>query len=138
MFHKVQDSFVDDFEAIAKKELQPQPNLTFEYGPYYLVETLPAASKAQTISALLGNVEKLDGKEGNAIKSHLRQWLSLLFGNVDAANQKMKRLRKVNSKAADIIPAAFEKVETTEKIPYYDILSLASIMHTETKKGGAK
>jgi CRISPR/Cas system-associated protein Cas10 (large subunit of type III CRISPR-Cas system) len=133
MFHKVQDSFVENFDEIVKRELTPQTNLSFEYGPYYIEE-----KNGTTIKSLLDNVDKLQNKEGNAIKSHLRQWLSLLFDNVDAANQKMKRLRTVNEQAKKLIDAGFENLDDQEKkIPYHDILSLSSILTQDTKKGGS-
>jgi len=135
MFHKVQDSFVEEFDEIVKRELLPQPELSFEFGPYYCGEH---ASKfgnkcENTIDELLSNVKKLDGKEGNAIKSHIRQWLSLLFDNKESARQKMIRLRKINKQASDLIPEKYEKLENVKTIPYHDILALASIL---TGKGG--
>ncbi|MDE6422853.1 MAG: hypothetical protein K2K95_05480, partial [Muribaculaceae bacterium] len=38
MFHKVQDSFVSDYESIVERELRPQPDISFEFGPFYLYE----------------------------------------------------------------------------------------------------
>jgi hypothetical protein len=138
MFHKVQDTFVDDFKEIVERELTPQAKLSFEYGPYYC--KVQEKYKDNTIGWLVSEIEKLNGKEGNAIKSHLRQWMSLLFDNVDAANQKMKRLRAINDQARATIPDIFDNVEnvTNGKIPYYDILSLSSILTQDTKKGGTK
>ncbi|GHT29221.1 hypothetical protein AGMMS49574_05340 [Bacteroidia bacterium] len=155
MFHKVQDSFVEDFNEIAKRELTPQLNLSFECGPYYCGKRaeqyadgtlIPKGEKAEsenckrTIEQLLQEVSCLDVKESNAIKSHFRQWLSLLFDNVDAANQKMKRLRAINVQAKNMIAECFENLSENEekKIPYHDILSLTSILTQETKKGGNK
>jgi hypothetical protein len=137
MFHKVQDSFVEDFDEIAKRELTPQSKISFEYGPYYCgkhAETF-GETCANTVDSLLKNLEKFEGKEGNAVKSHIRQWISLLFDNVEAANQKMKRLRTVNEKARKMIDANYETLNLSDKvsIPYYDMLSLASIMYVETK-----
>jgi hypothetical protein len=140
MFHKVQDSFVEDFKEIVKRELMPKSNLSFEYGPYYCGEHAKTFGNQckNTIDSLIHNIKQLEGKEGNAVKSHIRQWISLLFDNVEAANQKIKRLRTVNEKASKMIEAKYENLsssdtEITEMIPYYDILSLASIMYIETK-----
>ncbi|MDE5795964.1 MAG: hypothetical protein K2H75_02525, partial [Muribaculaceae bacterium] len=36
MFHKVQDSFISNFEEVSVRELRPQANISFEFGPYYL------------------------------------------------------------------------------------------------------
>jgi hypothetical protein len=138
MFHKVQDSFVENFNKIAERELIPQPSLTFEYGPYYCGEHAKSSGIdcEKTIEFLLQQVKDLKGKEGNAVKSHIRQWLSLLFNDIEAANQKMKRLRTVNEKASKMIDAKYERLNLSDEksIPFYDILSLASIMYIETKK----
>ena len=136
MFHKVQDSFIEDYNEIVERELTPQkePKLTFEFGPYYCgkyAETFGAQCNI-TVEDLLKNVKQLDGKEGNAIKSHIRQWLSLLFDNVEAANQKMKRLRSTNPDAAKLIDEKYEDAAKLEAIPYYDILSLATILIKRT------
>jgi hypothetical protein len=141
MFHKVQDSFVEDFSEIVERELKPQPNLSFENGPYYCGEHAQSGEKCKnnclnTVDSLLRNIKQLKGKEGNAIKSHLRQWLSLLFENVGAADQKMKRLRTLDKKAYELIDDKYEKLSagTTKEIPFHDILSLASILYINTKK----
>jgi len=135
MFHKVQDSFTEDYKEIVKRELTPQFGLSFEFGPYYCGAHAKEKECENTISSLLENVSKLKGKEGNSVKSGIRQWLNLLFENTDAANQKMKRLRTVNKTANTFIPDKFEKIEINEKnrkekpirVPYYDILSLLSL-----------
>ena len=36
MFHKLQDSFMDDYEELKQRELCPQKNIDFAFGPYYL------------------------------------------------------------------------------------------------------
>jgi CRISPR/Cas system-associated protein Cas10 (large subunit of type III CRISPR-Cas system) len=135
MFHKVQDSFVEDFEKIIERELTPQENLSFEFGPYYCKEQ--ERRKGTSIKDLMENIDLL--KKNNAIKSHLRQWLSTLFDNVGAADQMMKRLKIIHEKETSFIEEKFfnlsGKMKTEKiKIPYYDILSLASILFTETKK----
>jgi len=137
MFHKVQDSFVEDFREIVERELKPQPNLSFENGPYYCgshAETF-ASRCDNTIDKLLAGIE--DVKKDNAVKSHLRQWLSLLFDNVGAADQKMKRLRTLNKNAEKLIDKSYESLANKKDeitIPFHDILSLASILFSETKK----
>jgi len=131
MFHKVQDSFIEDYNEIVERELTPQkePKLTFEFGPYYCGDYAGTfgAQCRNTVEDLLKNIEKFDSMDGNAIKSHIRQWLSLLFDNVEAANQKMKRLRSINPVAEYLIEKKYEDAAKLEAIPYYDILSLATI-----------
>ena len=38
MFHKVQDSFVDTYKEIVQRELKPQENITFSFGPYISIK----------------------------------------------------------------------------------------------------
>jgi len=137
MFHKIQDSFVEDCHEIVKRELTPQPDISFEFGPYYCGSfALNLGVKCEnTVEKLILNVKELEGKEGNAIKSHIRQWLSLLFDNKDVARQKMKRLLTINKKAKDFIPDKYGNLENVKKIPYHDILALASILINEKKEG---
>jgi hypothetical protein len=133
MFHKVQDSFVEDFEKIIERELTPQKDLSFEFGPYYCGEH--EHGKETTVKTLLENVDLL--RNNNAIKSHLRQWLSALFDNVGAADQMMKRLKTIHESETAFIGKEFLNLSArTEKvvIPFYDVLSLASILFKETKK----
>ncbi|MDR1371265.1 MAG: hypothetical protein LBJ72_14265 [Dysgonamonadaceae bacterium] len=134
-FHKVQDSFVENFDKIAERELTPKPNLSFEAGPYYCGNRAMDIHKEKCtakLDCLISGTTKLGG---SSIKSHLRQWVEMLFDNIDAANQKMKRLRAVNRQAKDFDLEKYEKLNATDHviIPFYDMLSLASILQTETK-----
>lgn len=136
MFHKIQDSFAEDFNEIVKRELMPQPHLSFEFGPYYCGEHSTACDEKcnNTVKKLLEETKSFDDKDGNAVKSNLRQWLGLLSENVDAANQKMKRIRSVNDQARKFIDEKYEKISDQEmSIPFYDMLSLASLT-IETKR----
>jgi len=134
MFHKVQDSFITDIESIFERELQPQANLTLVNGPYFLRNT----NNWWSIDKLMKNVNSLksDDKRTNAIKSNLRQWLSLLYVDLNKAKQKQKRMESIlgdDWKAYEL-----ESLTVTEKKnPVYDILSLCSIRYKETK-GEAK
>lgn len=133
MFHKVQDSFTESWDAIAKRELTPQPNVSFEYGPYYINE---AKSDRWLVEDLKKKADKLDCKEGNAVKSHLRQWMSLLHDNPGMANQKLLRLKSMttNKDLYDIIDKVtfeYKSKELSYKTPVYDILAIHTI-NTQT------
>lgn len=136
MFHKVQDSFTEDWSAIAKRELTPQENISFQYGPYYINE---AKGDKWLVKDLKKKANKLDSKEGNAVKSHLRQWMSLLHYNHGMANQKLLRLKSMttNKELLDLIKeVTFEyknKKEEPYKSPVYDILAIHTI-NTQTTK----
>ena len=91
MFHKVQDSFVEDFREIRERELKAG-DIRFDFGPYYLEST----QKNPTIEHLVKCTSELKTKEGNTIKSHLRQWLTDLHNEPELAEQKKLRIISMN------------------------------------------
>lgn len=136
MFHKVQDSFTEDWSAIAKRELTPQENISFQFGPYYINE---AKCDKWLVEDLKKKANKLDSKEGNAVKSHLRQWMSLLHYNHGMANQKLLRLKSMttNNELLNLIKdVTFEYKNKDEqyKSPVYDILAIHTINNQMTKE----
>lgn len=139
MFHKVQDSFTEDWNAIAARELAPQENISFQFGPYYLNEK----EERWTIQKLLENSKKLDGKEGNAVKSHLRNWMSLLHDNPAMAEQKLLRLKSITTmekfvtEVTEKIVREIGKDENKKEVfvyPIYDMLAIHTINTQKTKK----
>lgn len=141
MFHKVQDSFVEDFDEIAKRELTPQNYYSWEFGPYYLHEIVGRWK----ISDLNKKIQKLEGKEGNAIKAHLRQWMSIMHRDTHAAEQKMKRMVAMapNFKSYienDLLKSNDRTIRENDEdkivhtYPVYDILALHSIVYQDTKQ----
>lgn len=132
MFHKVQDSFTEDWNTIAKRELTPNNNTSFQFGPYYISDR-----KDETkwlLDDLMKRVELLEGKEGNAVKSHLRNWISLLHDNSEMAKQKLERLKSMT-----IMKTYVEEVTKGENrdkktvYPVYDILAIHTINNQKTK-----
>ena len=130
MFHKVQDSFVEDYDKIAERELKPNNYVSFEFGPYYVQDNI---KDKPTIKHLLDSVEKLNSEDGNKIKTHLRQWLTDLHEDKAIAEQKRKRV-------LSLLPdGELKKLfrETTDmsnpKTMAYDMLALASIKYQKTK-----
>jgi len=120
MFHKVQDSFVEDYKSIRERELEAG-NIRLDFGPYYLENH----TKTATIDQLEDNVLKLEGKEGNAIKSHLRQWLTDLHNEPKLAEQKLNRLISVIPEAENLeLP---NSAIQNGKSPVYDWLTIHSI-----------
>lgn len=144
MFHKVQDSFVEDYDDIAKRELRPQHDISFEYGPYYLYEQQCKDSSLRWTIKELSNVAAMfdDNKECNAVKSKLRQWLSALHEGKAQAEQHLIRTRQIarESKLENVVDTCVamrvdkvkengEEIEVT-KYPTYDILTLHSLTQT--------
>lgn len=137
MFHKVQDSFTKDWSAIAQRELTPQPNISFQFGPYYIDDK--KEDSRWTVDELKVCVKNLDGKEGNAVKSHLRQWMSLLHDNPEMAKQKLLRLKSMTSMknfVADVTKGVVKTVNDKKitMYPVYDILAIHTINNQTTKE----
>lgn len=134
MFHKVQDSFVEEWKAIEERELTPQKGLSFKYGPYYVEEEL---TDKPSIKSLIEDVLYLDKKEAGAIKSHIRQWMSELHEDKGRAKQKAHRvssLLKRGSHSQKLFDQATRwKEEDATVFPAYDLLSLASVKFQDTK-----
>jgi hypothetical protein len=108
MFHKVQASFVEDYKTIKERELKAG-ELRFDFGPYYIDK--PDKPK---IDELIECVSELQGKEGSAIKSHLRQWLTDLHNDAGLAEQK--KLRAISMNKNKLKSLKIEKSENwTEK-----------------------
>ena len=138
MFHKVQDSFTEDWSAIAERELTPKENISFMFGPYYINEK--KEDSRWTVDNLKNYAKKLDSKEGNAVKSHLRQWMSLLHDNPEMAKQKLLRLESmtsIRSYVEDVTKGVKKMVKKNGKdveltaYPVYDILTIHTI-NTQT------
>lgn len=128
MFHKVQDSFAESYEDIIARELTTIDEISFKYGPYYLSSN----DNKPLIDELLDNVQKFEGKDGSAVKTHLRQWLSDMTYNKEMADQRLKRL-KSNIKSNKILISFVDKITSGDKIATYDLLSLHSIFYNVTK-----
>lgn len=132
MFHKVQDSFTEDWNAIAKRELTPNENTSFQFGPYYILD-----KKDETkwlLDDLMKRVEMLEGKEGNAVKSHLRNWMSLLHDNPEMAKQKLERLKSITTMETYVKEVTKGENRNNKTVyPVYDILAIHTINNQKTK-----
>lgn len=133
MFHKVQSSFVEDFESIAEKELRPCESHSYEFGPYYLDER----TDRWTVDGLLRNAMLLDREDGNAIKSSIRQWMTLMSSDVSMAQQKANRLKSLLPDG-ELLYLASAAVDGCERkgirvYPAYDLLSVHSVQIQNTR-----
>ncbi len=159
MFHKVQDSFVSNFNHIAERELTPQPNVSFEFGPYYLNPIsiqrkndsgAIIEEKRWSITNLNEKVTALQSEQGNAVKSGLRNWLTLLHDSPDMAAQKLSRLIEVSPGKRKLIEeiaiegkdSSVRKKKRTGRdetefdvtiYPVYDLLAIHTINNQTTK-----
>ena len=157
MFHKVQDSFVQSYKDIKARELELKPKddgedkaakngqnapatpkKTLCFGPYYLKEQ----KSYQTISELERMVKELGKAENEGLKTGVRQWLSLMHENEEAAAQRLQRLESLTSNKKllhNLTDAVCRKSknkpdeeEQTEHYAAYDVLAYYTINNQET------
>ena len=146
MFHKVQDSFVESYDDITTRELTVvNEKESFKAGPYYLENDIPTGRLS--ITDLENAVNKLNGTDGNAIKSGIRQWTGILLqGGKNQATQKLNRMKDNVKGNADMLKLIdfLTSVQTRQRqkqgnnyienvYPAYDALSLYSIIYQTTK-----
>ena len=133
MFHKVQSSFVESFDEIAKKDLQPYEGHSFEFGPYYLTQQ----ENRWTIDELSGQVKLFGSKAGNAVKSDIRQWMTLMSDQPNKAIQKTERVKAISKGwERDLYQTATRGDDRNhvKVYPAYDMLVLHSISLPINKK----
>lgn len=133
MFHKVQSSFVESFDKIAKKDLQPYEGHSFEFGPYYLA---PQENR-WTVDELSRQVKLLAGKAGNAVKSDIRQWMTFMSDHPDKAHQKSERVKAISKgweRELYFTATSGEDRDVVKVYPAYDMLVLHSISLSIKKK----
>lgn len=135
MFHKVQDTFAEEYEEIVKRELTPSDGKSFEYGPYYLNEK----EDRWTVETLLEKVKSLGSggsdaeKEANAAKTGLRQWMTLLHRDTERAEQRRKRMIEISGLKEYLEEVTeWKKRDKRDVCPVYDIMALHTIMTQNT------
>ncbi|GAB4407700.1 MAG: hypothetical protein OHK0039_10260 [Bacteroidia bacterium] len=87
-FHKVHASFIEDYSSIIAKELTAG-DIRLDYGPYFL-EAREGYATAQDLQKWIKLL-----KEPNSPRSRLRNWLSDLQVNSEAAGQQLDRIRQI-------------------------------------------
>ena len=157
MFHKVQDSFVLSYKDIKERELELKPKdnckdkaanngqntpatpkKTLCFGPYYLDEQVGY----KTINDLERMVKELGKAENEGLKTGVRQWLSLMHENEEAAAQRLQRLENLTSNKKLLhnltTPATRTHVnnagkeEQEEHYAAYDVLAYYTINNQQT------
>lgn len=131
MFHKVQDSFVQEYSKIVQRELtvlnSDGKQVSFSYGPYYLSESSPKniAYLERLTNAILVK---------NEIKTRIRQWLTLMYKDQEEAKQLEERVQTLDEDKApwDVFKEAI-KLDEDHKCPAYDLLVHLTVKNQETK-----
>lgn len=132
MFHKVQSSFVEDFDTIERKELTAADNSSFCFGPYYLADK----PERWTIDKLIDYVKDLSIYSNNKIKTSVREWLTLMGESRDKARQKEKRVESLsiyNDKQKELFHELTSPMRNGNCYPAYDVMALLTVMNQVTK-----
>ena len=133
MFHKVQSSFVEEFDDIIESELKAKDNTYFNYGPYFISDQ----DNYGTIQELKNRIKAISKKD--APKSGLRNWLNELKNNPEVANQSLKRIASLKENENYIKILNLEKpfpIHREEKkyTPIYDAISLSNLIKQKDEK----
>ena len=133
MFHKVQDSFITDYDAIVDRELtvtndDASRTPLFKAGPYYLV--LPKEGKF-TVSDLERLSKPLNGESGNGVKSGIRNWISLRLEGKEKAKQRKNRMKQVLSENYGQMIEELTN-EANDTCIAYDVMVYHTVMNQET------
>lgn len=128
MFHKVQDSFIENYSEIIKRELTLVDGNSLCFGPYYLENE----DERWTIDKLMNNAT-LNSDVYNPIYTHIRGWLTLMHNNVELARQKMLRLKNQSPEKVEIINLLTEFDNERKSSPAYDVLAQRTIINQTTK-----
>jgi len=127
MFHKVQSSFIEEYDEIVAKELiTKDKESSLKFGPYYLHDQ----KDRWTISHLTESVDTIGLEQNGVSKSALRKWLGLLMNNSNMALQRKERVDGLlNEKDRLVFDEATEPVmrDGMKTYPAADILSLLTV-----------
>lgn len=136
MFHKVQDSFITNYESIVERELSVEEGQgndvttipLFKAGPYY---TKPQADR-YTVEDLEECCKKIDGESGNGVKSGVRNWITLRLEGKGKAEQRERRMKQIFSDADKNTIDLLIKEDNNRCIAN-DVLAYHTIINQETK-----
>ncbi len=125
MFHKVQDSFIFDYNDIVKRELTASDDLSFKAGPYYI---RPENNK-YTVAELKEYAQMLKGEGNDGVKSGIRNWISLRIESKSKADQRKNRMLEIFSDESAIESLTSED---GNRCVAYDVLAYHTIMNQQT------
>lgn len=141
MFHKVQDSYINDYENdIIPRELTignaEATTLSWVFGPYFI----DAQSQYWTIDQLKDMASNLDSKENvdnNAVKSHIRQWMTLMHDNPGLSAQHTERIYDIFRNKKKLLDCLLSPIKrsnnATPTCPVYDVMTYLTIKNQTTK-----
>ena len=123
MFHRVESSFVGDYNSILESRLTTKLGIQLSYGPYFV----EPQSGYSTVKTLLRRGFIMQQQE--APKAPIREWLTILAENPEKANQLMERIRQLNGQYLEDLSLAneFTKRGEVQSTHLHDLLVLDSI-----------
>lgn len=127
-FHKVQSSFISDYDEIIRRELSPSSGMSLKYGPYYLNEKYGR----WTLSKFNDVLNELSRKD-NSLASSLRKWLTDIHDNPERAFQKRERISNFLNHEQRKLFDQIVPHDSVGKSPAYDLLAIYSVNNQETK-----
>ena len=123
LFYKVQDSFIEDWEALKSRTLNAN-GIDFLFGPYYIDEKLIGQPLVSDLMEKLKTLEKYSNDKTKSI-SKLRQWVSELFNDKARADFLFDRMTTINGDFLEELKLKNE-VSPTKTI-IYDLIQLHSL-----------
>jgi hypothetical protein len=135
MFHKVQSSFVSDFDSIKKNELTTSDGVRFDYGPYF-IKPQDGHATTQDLDNWIAEINL-----SSAPKSNLRQWLTAIREDEIQAEYLMERIlektkysKGFSQKALNLDSIFTERIilnegkeESVKFTHIYDTMTLANL-----------
>lgn len=146
MFHKVQDSFVENYtdivdrELIIRKENDGNEIHTFQFGPYYLNTEFNGYWTTEKLTNIKKQLSSND--DGNKVKSAVRQLIGLWKSkDFKSASKKARILNIIRQYNSDLLNTVLDITDFVDRdngrlkaYPAYDVLSLLSVENQVTKK----
>lgn len=128
MFHKIQGSYIGSFSQIEDNELTLNTGHSLKFGPYYL----EPMDGRWTVDQLRNHTAILNSEKGNVAKSDVRQWLTMMGENIEAAQQLKQRAETIldDKKVKDVFVDATTCCQRGNGIvayPAYDMLALLTV-----------
>ncbi len=125
LFHKVQDSFIIDYDDIVRRELTAKGGLSFKAGPYYIA----SQDGKKTVDDFIDASKLLVSENGDGIKSGIRNWISLRLEDKSKADQRRERMLQIFTDAAAVKQLTCEE---GQRCMAYDVLAYNTIMNQQT------
>lgn len=123
-FYKVQASFIDDLSSMKKRtHFAKASNISFDYGPYLITESLPDVAEIKELDKALDFLLQKENKNSKPV-AKLRQWSAELHKDQSKAAFLKQRMKQVNSDLYQRLD--LENIIKENKSKVNDLLILSS------------